>query len=129
MIIAGEFHDQFAAREAAGQSQGAHRGFGAGTDQPHALDRRHGGDDQLGQFAFRFGRSAEAGASLGGGLHRGDDSRRRVPQNQRAPRADVVDVAIAVEIVEIGARRRARKKSARRRRRRTPGPGYSRRRA
>ena len=33
----------------------------------------------------------------------GDDRRMGMPQDQRSPRADVVDVAVAVEVVEIGA--------------------------
>ena len=89
--------------KAAGQANRAHRGFGAGIHQPHFLDRRNRLDDQLGQFAFGFGRSAKTGAARGGFLHRRDHLRMRVPQDHRSPGADVVDVAIAVDVVQIGA--------------------------
>ena len=56
-----------------------------------------------------------------------DDCGMRVAENQRAPRADVVDVALAVGIPEARALRRARRSAACRRRRETRAPANSRR--
>ncbi len=75
VIIAGELDDHVAPGEAAGQANGAHRGFGARVDQPHLLDRRHGLDNQLGQLVFGQRRRAEAGAAADGRL----EGRRRPP--------------------------------------------------
>ena len=52
VVVAGELDDRIPPGEAAGQADGAHRRFGAGVDQPHHLDRRHGRDDQLGQLVL-----------------------------------------------------------------------------
>ena len=65
VVVAGELDDHVAAREAAGQPDRAHRRFGAGADQPHFLDARHGLDDQLGQLVLGRGRCAEARAAAG----------------------------------------------------------------
>ena len=103
VVVAGELDDHVAAGEAAGQADRAHRGFGAGVDQPHLLDARHGLDDQLGQLALGLGRRAEARAAASGRFDRGDDGRMRVAEDQRPPGADVVDVAVAVDVPQIRA--------------------------
>ena len=102
VVVAGELHDHRPAGESAGQADGAHRGLGAGVDQPDFLDRRHGLDHQFGQFVFGQRRGAETGAAAQGGFDRLDDRRVAVAEDHGAPRADVVDVAIAVEIEEVG---------------------------
>ncbi len=102
VIVAGELHDHRPAGVSAGQADGAHRGLGAGVDQPHLLDRRDGLDDQLGQFVFGQGGRPEAGAAPQGRLDGRDDRRMAVAQDHRPPRADVVDVAVAVDVEEIG---------------------------
>ena len=103
VIVAGELDDHVAAGEAAGQADRAHRGLGAGVDQPDLLDRRHGLDDQLGQFAFGLGRGAEAGAAARAAASSAATTAGwRVAQDHRPPRADVVDVAIAVDVEQIG---------------------------
>ena len=85
VVVAGELDDHVAAGEAAGQPDRAHRGFGAGVDEAHFLDARHGLDDQLGELVFGCGRCAEAGAAVDRLLQRGDDGRMGVAQDQRAP--------------------------------------------
>ena len=102
VIVAGKFDDHVPAGESAGQADGAHRGFGAGADQPHFFDRRHRLDDQFGQFAFGLGRRAEARSPGRGRLHRLDHLRMGMAQDHRPPGADVVDVAIAIDVEQIG---------------------------
>ena len=104
VIVARELDDHFAAGESAGESDGAHRRLGAGIDQPHVLDRRDGRDDQFGQFAFGLGRGAEACAAGDRRFEGRDDGRMGVAENHRSPGADVVDVAVAIDIEQIGPR-------------------------
>ena len=102
VIVAGELHDHRPAGVSAGQPDGAHRGLGAGVDQPDFLDRRHGLDHQLGQFVFGQGRRAETRAAMQGRLDGLDDRRMGVAEDHRAPGADVVDVAVAVDVEQVG---------------------------
>ena len=59
VIVAGEFDDHVAAGETACQANRTQRRLGAGVDEPHLFDRRHGLDDQLGQLAFGLRRCAK----------------------------------------------------------------------
>ena len=67
------------------------------------LDGRIAGDDALGQVGLGCGGSAEAGRVARGPLDGLDRRRKRVAQDHRAPGAEVVDVAIAVGVDEVGA--------------------------
>ena len=110
VVAAGELDDLGAAGESAGQPDRAHRGLGAGVDQPDQLDRRHPVDDLGGQFAFGGSRRPErqaSGGGLGDGLH---DRRVRVAEDHRPPRADQVDVAVAVGVGQPVARPRVMKR-------------------
>ncbi len=98
-----EFDEVFAAGEGAGESDGRHGGFGAGADEAHLLDRWKGLADQLGEVGFGGGGGAEADASGCGLLHGFHHLRGGVAENHGAPGAEVVEVAIAVGIPEIGA--------------------------
>ena len=101
VVAAGELHDAVAARKTTGHAERAHRGFGPRADHPHLFDRGDRLDDHLGQFRLRFGRRAEA-RPLGEGRFDGsDDLGMGVPQDQRAPRADVIDQAITVDVDEV----------------------------
>src|SRR5262249_39777460 len=62
---------------------------------------RHGLDDQLRQPRFALGGGAEAGALADGLGDGGDDARVGVAEDQRAPRADVVEVGVAVEVHQV----------------------------
>jgi hypothetical protein len=44
--------------------------------------------------------NAEAGAAIRRRLHRRDDLGMRVAENRRAPGADVIDVAVAVDVLD-----------------------------
>ena len=74
------------------------------------------------------GRGAVARAAADGGLQGGDDRRMAMAEDHRAPGADVVEVAVAVDIEQLAPCAASEKIGSRRRRRR-PGPGCSRRRA
>ena len=98
VVAAGELDDLGPAGEPAGQPDRAHGGLGAGVDQPYPLDGRHPPDDLGGQLALRRRRRPERQAG-GGGFGDGvDNGRVRVAQDHRAPRADQVDVAVAVGV-------------------------------
>ena len=100
VVAAGELDDLGATGESAGQSHRAHGGLGAGVDQPDQVNRRHPVDDLRGQFGFGGGRGPERQAG-GGGFGDGFHHRRvRVSEDHRSPRADQVDVAVAVGVGE-----------------------------
>ncbi len=101
VVIAREFDHDIAPREPAGQTQSAHRGFSSRIHQPHLLDRRHGRDDQVGQFTLGLGRRSEARPAGNRRLERRGHGWMAMPEDHRSPGADVIDVAIAVEIEEI----------------------------
>ena len=90
-------------RCAARQPDRRHGRLGAGGDEADPLDRR-ARDDLLGQLDLGLGRGAvgrTAGDRAGHGrLHLGV----RVAEQHRAPRADQVDVVVAVGVGEPGAR-------------------------
>ena len=101
VVVAGELDQLVAAGESPRQSHGAHRRLGAGAHHPHLLDARYGVDDQLGQPALRFGGRAVAGARLERCLDRGNHSRVPMAEDHRPPRADVVEVGVAVDVGEL----------------------------
>ena len=59
--------------------------------------------DQLGQFDFALGGRAEAGPDFQHLAQRVDHRLRAVPQQQRSPRAHVIDVGIAVDVEDARA--------------------------
>ena len=78
--------------------------------------------DRLGQLDLALGRRAETGADLERlfqGLH---DGGMAMPQQQRPPRADVIDVAVAVDIEQIRAFTARDEDRVRRPRCETPAP-------
>jgi hypothetical protein len=67
--------------------------------------RRHELADFLGDLDFGFGRGAEGKAVREHALHGVEHLGMNVAENHRAPRTDVVDIALAVRIPEIRALR------------------------
>ena len=106
VVAAGELHHLGAAGEAAGQPDRRHGGLGAAGHQPHLLDRLDPVDDLLGERDLALGRRAERRALRHRRVHRVDDRRVGVPEQQRPPRADQVDVLAAVGVDDV--RRRGR---------------------
>src|SRR4029079_6148283 len=103
VIVARHFDNHLAAGETTGETDRAHRGFRTRVHQAQHLDRRDGRDDQLGQLVFSGGRRAEAERSIDGVVNRRDDLRMLMAKDHWPPGADVVDVAVAIDVEEIGA--------------------------
>ena len=102
VVAAGELHDHVATGEAAGQPDRRHRGLGAGGDEPDPLDRR-AGHDLLGQLHLGPGRRAVRRTASHRRAHRRLDLGVRVAEQHRPPRADQVDVLVAVDVGQPGA--------------------------
>ena len=100
VIAALKLDDDIAPGSGTSQADGRHGGLGSGTDEAHLLDRREARDDALGQVGLGASGSAKAGGAPGNAFnglhHRG----KRVAQDHRAPRTEVIDVAIAVRVGE-----------------------------
>ena len=103
MITAFELDGDVASGEAAGHAQGAHGGFRPGVYQTYELHGGHQFPYRLSQFDLQFRRSPEAGAAGQGFVDRREDFRVAVAQQQRPPRADVVDVFVIVFVEKTGA--------------------------
>ena len=98
-----ELDDLVAPGERARQADGGHGGLGARVDKAHHLDRGHPFDHAPRKIQLERARCAVAGPARRGLLHRRHHSRVRVPEDERPPRKDVVDVAVTVDVDEIRA--------------------------
>ncbi len=103
VIAADELDDLGAPREGTGETNGRHGGFGSRVDQPDDVERRHHLADALGDVDLGLRRCTKAGAARRRLLDGLDDARVRVAEEQRAPGADVVDVAVAVDVADARA--------------------------
>jgi hypothetical protein len=103
VVAAGELEDAVAAREPARQPDRAHRRLGARRDEPHLLDRRNGVHELLGKLYLPIGRGPERRPVAGRVHDRVDRLRVGVPEDQRPPGHDPVDVAVAVLVLEVCA--------------------------
>ena len=103
VITAGELDDLVPAGERPGEPDGAHGRLGAAVHQPQQLDGGHEVDDELGKFHLERGGRSVTRAPPHRLLQRLDHPRVGVAQDQRAPGEDVVQIAVAVDVVEIGA--------------------------
>ena len=102
VIVAGELDDHRPAGVSAGQADGAHGRLGARVDQADLFHRRDGRGDQFRQLRFGQRGGAEAGAAADGLFQRRRDRRMGVTKDHRPPGADVIEVAIAVDIDQVG---------------------------
>ena len=103
VVAAGELDDLRATRERSREPERAHRRLGARAHEPNEIEARHRIPDQARQLELERARRAEARPRAGGVVERRDDARMRVPEDQRAPGEDVVDVAVAVDVDEVRA--------------------------
>ena len=103
VIAALEFDDVVAAGEGAGEAQGRHGGFGSGGDEAEFFNGGDGAGDELGEVGFGGGGGAETGAGGGGLLDGLDDGREGVSEDHGSPGAEVVEVLVAVGVVEVCA--------------------------
>ena len=108
VIAAGELDDHVAAGEAARQADGAHRRLGAGADHAHHFDRT--ASASMISSASCVSRSvgapklAAARHRLVDGLH---DARMSMAQDERPPRADVIEVSLPSRSKRYGPSPRA----------------------
>ena len=103
VVGTGELDHHLAAGGGAGEADRAHRRLGAGAGHAHHLGRGDAGDDLFGQLDLGRGRGAEAGPAGRGLGHRRDHRRVGVAEDQRAPGADPVEVAVAVDVDQLAA--------------------------
>ncbi len=98
VVAAVELEDLVAAGVAAGQADGAHGCFGSGRDHAHLLDVWIGFANHLGQLGFSCRWCAKGCACRGGFLDGLNDFRVAVAKYHRAPRADIIDIAVVVGV-------------------------------
>ena len=103
VIGARELEHLLAAGGGPREADGGHRGLGPRGGHAQHLDALHPPHDLAGQLDLARGRRAEAGAVGGRRGERLEHVRMGVPVDQRAPGADVVDEAVAVDVDEFGA--------------------------
>ncbi len=102
-----ELDDLVAPGIAAREADRAHRRLGAGIGHADLVEARHDRADALGELDLERAGRAEAQAARRGFDHRADDLGMRVAGDHRPPRADIVDVALAVDVDQaraLGAR-------------------------
>ena len=97
-----EFDNLIPSRVAPCQTHRRHRRLGARIDHPHHLHRGHHRGDARGQIGFDPGRGTKAGAPSTGFLHRRDHPRMGVAEDEWPPGTDVVNILLAVDIIESG---------------------------
>ena len=104
VVATGELHDLVLSGKPACQTYGGHRGLGSGRHEPDAFDVGHHLGDQASKFDFELARSAERrppGRGLG---DRRDDLRMSVTEQQSTPALYEVDVAVAIDVDDLGPR-------------------------
>src|SRR5579872_4428601 len=98
VITTFEFHNVLTLGISARQPNGGHSRFCAGAYEAHFLYMRKCGKHNLSQVSLAGRRSSEAGA-IAGSVHNGfDHFGGSMSENKRAPRADVVDVLVAIRV-------------------------------
>src|SRR5204863_5479483 len=103
VIAALEFDDLVATGKSPREPETGHRRLGPAIDHSHFLDRRDPAANQLGHLDLERIGDAEADAARGRGADGVDHDRGSMPENGRAPGADVIDVFVAVDIPDSGA--------------------------
>ena len=101
VVRAGELQHRVAAGRRAGEAHRAHRRLGPRRRHAHHLDRREAIANLGGKVHLALGRRPVRGAALGGARHRVDHIGMRMAQYQRTPRADPVDVAVAIHVDQL----------------------------
>jgi hypothetical protein len=98
-----EFHHPTAPSGSASQTDGRQRGFGAGIDHPHHFTAGDQPGNGLCHDDFQRVRRAKAEAVARGRDHRLQHRRMIVAGDHRPPRAYVIDITVAVGVIEIWA--------------------------
>ncbi len=103
VVAAFELDDAGAAGEPAREAERGHRRLGARGHEPHERHARQRLAEQLRELDLERGRRAERESFERRLAHGRDDQWVRVPEDERPPGADVVDVALAVGVPEVRA--------------------------
>lgn len=103
VIVSGELDDLVATGIAPRGADGAHRSFSAGIDEADFLDRGDAADDEFGEMGFGDGGRAETRSAIDCCVNCRADFGMGVAQDHRSPGTDVIEVAIAIKVVEVGA--------------------------
>src|SRR6266550_347925 len=98
MIASLELEDFVPARERARKSHRAHRCFSTTRDKAHHLEVRHSLTNQFAELHLELGGHSEAGSVLHGACKRVEYDRRGMPQHERTPRENEIDVFFAVGV-------------------------------
>src|SRR5262249_42048583 len=101
VIAAAEFDDVVAPGDTASKSDGAHGGFGAARAEADFFQPRDGAIDERGELDFQFVGYAKAGSALRLVGDRLGDVGIGVAEQHRTPRADVVEILVAVDVEKI----------------------------
>ena len=124
VIVTGHLDDLRAAGHAARQPHRRHGCLGTGGNEPDLINRGERAGDQLRDLDFTDRWCPEARAEVERAGCRRSHCGVRVAEDHGAPRSNVVDVGVAVDVVRQGTRRLlAIKREARRRRHRRPARG------
>ncbi len=103
VVAALELHDLVASGVSPRQAQGTHGGLSSRVDEAHHLYRGHSLRHHLGQGCLQFRGCAVAGPILHRLLESRHHSWMSMAQDQRAPRADVVYVLVAINVIDLGS--------------------------
>jgi hypothetical protein len=103
VVAAGELHDAGSTGEATRHADGRHGGLGAGRHEADQLDGRDAVGDGLCEQDLALGGSAVAGAVGRGALHRVDDGRVGVAEDDGAVALHEVDVATTLDVPHEGS--------------------------
>ena len=101
VIAAAKFDELIATGVCSCQAQGTHGSLGAGVDEAHHFKRWHAIDHQSCQLILGLGGRAKAKAQLAGLNHCLHHFGMGVPQDHRPPGLHVIEVAIAIHVIEI----------------------------
>src|SRR5690606_33593560 len=102
VLSAFELDDGITAGIAAGQTDGAHRCLGTGTDRAHHVHGEPKRAHQLGHFGFHGGGCTVGQAVLELAADRVQHLRVPMAENHRTPGADVVHIAPVVLVDDVG---------------------------
>src|SRR5947209_3070517 len=103
MITAAKLENFVAASIGTCQPQGTHSRLSAGVDKAHHFNRWNALNDQLSQFVFGLRGRTKAKTPLARLYHRMHHARMAMAENHGSPGLHIVQIAVAIDIIEIGA--------------------------
>ena len=101
MVAAREFDDFVSSCDTTGDANGAHGRFGAAAYESHTLHARNSSDDEFREMRLHFGWRSERSSSRGSLADSVDHLGVGMAEDHRPPGADVIDVAIAIDIKKV----------------------------